>query len=457
MLMPPKLNCMKIFASPVFLLSIFSLLPTNAMQAQQPQHKVSSADIAGEWLFTIDYFNNPLEQPIIFTNKGSALSAQFVGDTSTLTLIQKGDSLKIINNQSDGSKTEYDGIFYASEAKGTVMMYDPLTKSTTISQWKAVKLNMRVPTSNHLVNFVPNSFERGFSATVTPVLHIWPGDTIHTESVDAGGTDKNGKKRVLGGNPLTGPFYVETALPGDVLAIKITRLQLNRSWAISSQGIVDRGLTIDFVQNHKISFDEVKWNLDIQKGLASPEKPREHMKNYTLAVRPMLGCVGVAPWFGSQPIRTGDSGPFGGNMDFNNITEGATVYLPVFRAGALLYLGDAHALQGDGELTGDALETSMDIQFKVQVIKDTSVHIGGPRVENAESIMAMGLSGSLDDAFKQATSELANWLQQSYKLTPEEIAQVFGTAIEYKISEVADRNVGVVAKIKKSTLAGLNK
>ena len=144
-------------------------------------------------------------------------------------------------------------------------------------------------------------------------------------------------------------------------------------------------------------------------------------------------------------------------MDFNNITQGATVYLPVLRAGAPLYLGDAHALQGDGELTGGALETSMDIQFKVKVIKDTSVHIGSPRVENDESIMAMGLSGSLDDAFKEATSELAKWLQQTYKLSPEEIAQVFGTAIEYNICEVADRNVGVVARIRKSILAGLNK
>ena len=448
---------MKTFRVYGFILLLFSLLQyINPLQAQQSQ-KASSAGIEGEWLITVDYFNNPLEQPVIFINKGSTLSAQFVGDTTTLTVMQKGNSLKIVSNQSDGSKTEYDGIFQSSEASGTVMMYDAFMKDTSINHWKAVKLKMTAPASNHLVNFIPTSFERGFSATVVPVLHIWPGDTIHTESVDAGGMDKNGKRRVLGGNPLTGPFYVETALPGDVLAVTITHLQLNRSWAFSTQGIVDRGLTIDYAQNHKISFDGVRWNLDMQKGMASPEKPHEHMKNYSLPVKPMLGCVGVAPWFGSQPIGTGDSGPFGGNMDFNNITEGATVYLPVLRAGALLYLGDAHALQGDGELTGDALETSMDIQFKAKVIKDTSVHIGGPRVENDESIMAMGLSGSLDDAFKEATSELAKWLQHDYKLSPEEIAQVFGTAIEYNISEVADRNVGVVARIRKSILAGLNK
>jgi acetamidase/formamidase len=449
---------MKAFSAYAFLVFLVGLLYCmNPLRAQQPHDVSSPTGIAGEWLFTVDYFNNPLEQPIIFINKESTISARFVGDTTILTVMQKGDSLKIVSNQSDGSKTEYDGIFRSGEANGTVMMYDPLIKDTTISQWKATKLNMNAPVSPHLVDFTPNGFQRGFSAIVPPVLHIWPDDTIHTESVDAGGMDKNGKRRVLGGNPLTGPFYVETALPGDVLAVTITRLQLNRPWAISTQGIVDRGLTIDYSQNHKISFDGVRWNLDLQKGMAYPEKPHEHMKNYAVAVKPMLGCVGVAPWFGSQPITTGDSGPFGGNMDFNNITEGATVYLPVYRAGALLYLGDAHALQGDGELTGDALETSMDIQFKVKVIKDTSIHIGTPRVENAESIMAVGLSGSLDNAFREATSELAGWLQQNYKLTPEEIAQVFGTAIEYNICEVADRNVGVVARIKKSILARLNK
>ena len=271
---------MKTFRVYVFILLLFSLLQyINPLQAQQSQKASPAAAIEGEWLFTVDYFNNPLEQPVIFINKGSTLSAQFVGDTTTLTVMQKGNSLKIVSNQSDGSKTEYDGIFQSSEASGTVMMYDAFMKDTSINHWKAVKLKMTAPASNHLVNFIPTSFERGFSATVAPVLHIWPGDTIHTESVDAAGMDKNGKRRVLGGNPLTGPFYVETALPGDVLAVTITHLQLNRSWAFSTQGIVDRGLTIDYAQNHKISFDGVRWNLDMQKGMASPEKPHEHNRH----------------------------------------------------------------------------------------------------------------------------------------------------------------------------------
>jgi len=140
-------------------------------------------------------------------------------------------------------------------------------------------------------------------------------------------------------------------------------------------------------------------------------------------------------------------------MDFNEIVEGATVYLPVSMPGALLYLGDGHAAQGDGELTGDALETSMDVEFTVEVIAGKGVR--GPRVESTTHLMAMGLAGSLDDAFREATANMAQWLGDAYKLTPSEIAQVLGSAAEYKVSEVADRNAGIVLKIRKETLAGL--
>src|SRR6202022_404947 len=106
-----------------------------------------------------------------------------------------------------------------------------------------------------------------------------------------------------------------------------------------------------------------------------------------------------------------------------------------------------------GELTGNALETSMDVEFTVDLIP--SKRVPGPRVESATHIMAMGLSGSLDDAFREATSNMAQWLTEEYKLTPSEVAQVLGTSAEYKVSEVADRNAGVVLKINKERLQPL--
>src|SRR5438309_1569267 len=143
----------------------------------------------------------------------------------------------------------------------------------------------------------------------------------------------------------------------------------------------------------------------------------------------------------------------GGNMDFNEIVEDATVYLPVSVPGALLYVGDGHALQGDGELNGNALETSMDVEFTVDVIPGKRVP--GPRVESATHLIAMGLAGSLDDAFRGATANMAQWLTEEYKLTPSEVAQVLGTSAEYKVSEVADRNAGIVLKINKERLKPL--
>jgi acetamidase/formamidase len=167
----------------------------------------------------------------------------------------------------------------------------------------------------------------------------------------------------------------------------------------------------------------------------------------------MLGCVAVAPGSAQAPPGTGDSGRWGGNMDFNEIVEGATIYLPVSVSGALLYVGDGHAAQGDGELNGNALETSMDVEFTVDVV--SGKRIQGPRVESATHIMAMGLEGSLDDAFRAATANMAQWLANDYKLTPSEVAEVLGTAAEYRVSEVADRNAGMVLKINKDRLQSL--
>jgi acetamidase/formamidase len=271
--------------------------------------------------------------------------------------------------------------------------------------------------------------------------------------VDAGGTDEKGVTRVLGGNPETGPFYIETAMPGDTLVVRLTRLRLNRDWAISDDGLVDRAVDSDLAAKMKDTFKNVRWHLDLARGIATSGKPGEHLAHYSVPLRPMLGCVAVAPGPAQAPPGSGDSGRWGGNMDFNEIIEGATVYLPVNVPGALLYIGDGHAAQGDGELNGNALETSMDVEFVVELIPHKSMM--SPRVESATHIMAMGLAGSLDDAFRTATANMAQWLTADYKLTPSELAQVLGTSAEYKVSEAADRNAGIVLKINKERLQGL--
>src|SRR5262249_30057276 len=167
--------------------------------------------------------------------------------------------------------------------------------------------------------------------------------------------------------------------------------------------IVGRALDSGLAVKMKDVGKRVRWHLDLSKGLASLDKPGPHTAQYTVPVRPMLGCIATAP----SPIRAapsaGDSGGFGVNMDFNEIVEGMVVYLPVAVPGALLYVGDGHAAQGDGELNGDALETSLDVEFTVDVIPRRGTP--GPRVESPTHIMAMGFGGSLDDEFRGATSD----------------------------------------------------
>jgi acetamidase/formamidase len=292
-----------------------------------------------------------------------------------------------------------------------------------------------------------------FSGAIPPALHINPGDTIKTTTVDAGGTDAKGVRRSMGGNPETGPFFVEGAMPGDTLTIKFLRIRLNRDSAGSGDRIVPSAVQPGYFRNAKFDdkFDS-EWKLDRDAGTAMLAKPTDRLKNFRVKMQPMLGCVGVAP-SANQSFRTGWLGSWGGNMDYNGLREGVTVYLPVYQEGALLFVGDGHALEGDGELNGDALETSMDVEFTVNLIRGQSTQ--GPRFENDEYLMASGIAGSLQEALQQATSELARWLERDYKLSANESNVVLGTSIRYEIAEVVDPQLHIVAKISKAVLATL--
>jgi acetamidase/formamidase len=271
--------------------------------------------------------------------------------------------------------------------------------------------------------------------------------------VDSGGVDDKGITRALFGNPQTGPFYVGTAVVGDTLAIRIKRLRLNRDYADSLDDIVGRARGTGLAARAGSLGKPVRWKLDLQRGTASPENATSRLKGFTVPLRPMLGGLAVAPGFGSAPVSTGDTGRFGGNMDFNEVIEGNTVYLPVQQPGALLYLGDAHAAQGDGETSQFALETSMDVEFSVDLLPRRS--IATPRVESSTHIMALGQAGSLDDALRAATGGLTQWLEQDYGLTLSECGQVLGSSVQYVVANLAGRNVGVAAKLEKKRLAGL--
>src|SRR6185312_13168669 len=196
--------------------------------------------------------------------------------------------------------------------------------------------------------------------------------------------------------------------------------RLNRDWATSDDYLVRNAVPPGLAVAMKDTGKMVYWHLNRENMTASPELPGTHMKSYAVPLRPMLGCVAVAvPPLTAAP-NSGDSGSYGGNMDFNEIREGATVYLQARVPGALIYVGDGHATMGDGELNGNGLETSMDVEFRVEVIRDKSTP--QPRVETADRLMALGYEGSLDEALKTATFNMQRWLTADYALDASEAA-----------------------------------
>jgi amidase len=420
--------------------------------AAENVQKTAGATVAGRWIVTADFQGTAIYFPMELTQEGEKLGGKFAGDK--LEGAMTGNTVRFIAKDEQGSTSELKGAVDGGAISGTIVftdVNDPAHPETHPFTAQLVPQRKQGPPRRH--EFVPTAFYRQFSPFNKPVLTVAPGDTIHTTTVDAGGVDEKGATRVLGGNPETGPFYIETAVPGDTLVVHLNLVRLNRDWAAGDDFIVGRATNSDLAVKLKDAGKTIRWHLDRERGVATPEKPGEHLKHYTVALRPMLGCIATATRPAQAPPATQDSGDYGGNMDFNEIVEGATVYLPVRVPGALLYLGDGHAAQGDGELNGNALETSMEVEFTVDVIPGKTVTT--PRVESATHLMAVGLGGSLENAMQEATSGMAAWLEEEYKLNPSEVAQVLGTAAEYKISEVADRNAGVALKINKERLKAL--
>lgn len=410
-----------------------------------PATLVGQSNLAGDWQATVHVFGSTQYATIHFEQMGDKVTGTIFGTTIECQLqstvcagtVREGNdppngtirlTIKDSEIQAEGSDTDGPFDFVARR---------PVTATAT-------------PRTHQ---FTPSKFYNYFSSKYEPVLHVAPGDTIETWSVDAGGIDASGKRRSPGGNPLTGPFYIDGAWPGDTLVVKLNRVRLTRDSAVSGDQIVPSALGPGYYRNLK--FDEKfssDWTLDRAAGVARLTKPSEHLKNYTVPLKPMLGCIAVAPPQ-EMSFRSGYLGAWGGNMDFSQLGEGATVYLPVMHPGALLFLGDGHAAQGDGELTGDALETSMEFSVTVDLVKNKNVP--QPRAENAQFRMASGIANGLQEALQQATTNLARWLADDYQLTPNEVAVVLGTAIQYQIAEVVDPLVHVVAKIDKKALAGL--
>lgn len=401
------------------------------------------------WVVTTDLWGNPAYSTLVLHRDHGRLSGALDGDPLTGEIVD--GRVSFISTDAQARTYGFMGKISADAMTGTADYPDTNdAKARAPHGFTARRIPERPAGPPRTHDFQPTDYSNTFAPHRRPVLTIWPGDSVRTSTIDSGGVDRQGMTRALFGNPQTGPFFVAGAAPGDTLAVHIKRLRLDRDYADSLDSIVGRALPSNLAANAQDLGKPVRWKLDREAGRASPEGATGALAGFSVPVRPMLGGLAVAPGFGSAPISTGDTGRFGGNMDFNEVVEGNTVYLPVQQPGALLYLGDAHALQGDGETSQYALETSMDVEFSVELIKGRS--IGGPRVESPTQIMALGQAGSLDEAIKAATSGLIQWLEQDYGLNLSQSAQVLGSSVRYSVPNLAGRSVGVAAKLDKSLL-----
>ena len=278
------------------------------------------------------------------------------------------------------------------------------------------------------VTVKPNRYHETFAAH-EPVARIRPGDTVVTKLLDSRGRDETGKLIHDGDNVLTGPFYIEGAEPGDTLLIRLDRVRLNRDWGWNGVRITTDALAPNRIEGLESALccDEwlqpgrrnaLKWMLEPPSGMMRPSQSLGDKVKLEFPAQPSVGCVGVAPPV-KQAISSGPMGRYGGNLDYNAIGEGSIVHLPVFERGAYLLLGDGHAGFGDGELIGQGTETSMDVQFTVNLRKRQS--ITWPRVERADYIVTLGATpGALERGFREAISEMAAWLQTGYGLSQRE-------------------------------------
>ena len=295
--------------------------------------------------------------------------------------------------------------------------------------------------------FVPTTYYTAIG-TYPPVLHIASGDTVETTTIDARGHDQQRQRVAERGNPQTGPFFVEGAEPGDTLAVRFDMLKPNRRYGFTTNALAYNVVDPDFAPNIVRDSSLAGWDVDADAWTATLAEETA-LGKFVLPLDPMLGCFGVAPARG-QAISTSTAGPHGGNMDYRGFRQGVTIYFPVSVPGALLFVGDGHAVQGDGEISGTGIEISFDVRFTVEVIKGKS--IAWPRAENDTHIMTVGNARPLDQALQHATTEMVRWLEADYGLDLRSASLLLSQCVEYEIGNVFDPAYTLVCKVAKRLL-----
>ncbi len=310
-----------------------------------------------------------------------------------------------------------------------------------------------------VVTYRPEAKELAWTfGGVAPVRHVQPGSVLElwTEDAFAGkvrGTDDL-VSRVIEFpfvNPVTGPFYVEGAEPGDTIAVHFVSIEPSRDWAASSTIPLFGALTSTHVTaTLQEPLPELVWMYDVDRTARTVTfRARADDTELVLPLDPMHGTVGVAP--ANLEVRSSlVPEAHGGNMDTPEMRAGVTCFLGVNVPGALFALGDGHCRQGEGETCGVAVEAAMDTVVIVDLVKGVSTP--WPRLESDDYLMSTGSARPLEDAFRIAQHDLVTWISAECGLDPMDAYQLVTQATESPIANVCDPNYTVVAKIRKGYL-----
>ena len=296
--------------------------------------------------------------------------------------------------------------------------------------------------------FAPQHYHRTLGSH-EPVLRVASGDTIVTATVDARGYDASGARINEPGNPQTGPFFVEGAVPGDTLAVHLERLTPSRGTGWTGSAVAADVLDPDYVAHEWPGSETTGGRHRCRHVHGASER----------SAAATLGALRPAPGADDRLLRRRAGqrpGDLDGHLGTPRRQHGLPPLLPgrdrllsVFVEGALFHIGDGHAVQGDGEIVGTGIETSFEVEFGLRVIKDRKIL--WPRGENETHIFTVGNARPLDQATQHATTEMVRWLGE-LGLEGNEGHLLLGQCVEYEIGNMFDPAYTVVCKMSKAVL-----
>jgi acetamidase/formamidase len=321
----------------------------------------------------------------------------------------------------------------------------------------AASADAQTPRTHELL-LTPEHVHWGYyDAKLPPAIRVAPGERVRVETMVAGGlqrlrlagateaeipqslkdVERLVTERGPGAHPMTGPIFVDGAEPGDTLEVRILAIEFLHPFGVNAVSPGSGVLPDDYPY---ALFRLLRWR---------PGADRVDFKpGVTLPIAPFFGSIGVAPPLLVGRISSRPPGWHGGNLDNKDLVAGSVLYLPVHVPGALLSVGDGHALQGDGEVTGTALETSLRGTFELRVRKGQRLH--WPRAETPTHYIAMGLHEDLDEAVRLATREMVEFLVAEKGLTRDEAYMLCSLAADLHVTQAVDATKGVHATIAKA-------